>query len=90
MDINNCLGHNPVVCGKCIEKCKKHCIDFDMNDEEMTFKVGTIIVATGMEAYDPTEMDEYGYTRLRERAHVAWSSNVSSMPAGRPRARSFD
>jgi len=25
--------------------------------------VGTIIVATGMEVYDPTEMDEYGYTR---------------------------
>ena len=63
MDINNCLGHDPVVCGKCIEKCKKKCIDFNMSDQEMTFKVGTIIVATGMEVYDPTEMDEYGYTR---------------------------
>ncbi len=63
MDINNCLGYNPVVCGKCIEKCKKKCIDFNMSDQEMTFKVGTIIVATGMEVYDPTEMDEYGYTR---------------------------
>jgi heterodisulfide reductase subunit A len=62
MDINNCLGYNPVVCGKCIEKCKKKCIDFNMSDQEMTFKVGTIIVATGMEVYDPTEMDEYGYT----------------------------
>jgi len=63
MDINNCLGYDPVVCGKCIEKCKKKCIDFNMNDQELTFKVGTIIVATGMEVYDPTEMDEYGYTR---------------------------
>jgi heterodisulfide reductase subunit A len=63
MDINNCLGYDPVVCGKCIEKCKKKCIDFNMSDQEMTFKVGTIIVATGMEVYDPTEMDEYGYTR---------------------------
>ncbi len=63
MDINNCLGHDPVVCGKCIEKCKKKCIDFNMNDQELTFKVGTIVVATGMEVYDPTEMDEYGYTR---------------------------
>ncbi len=63
MDINNCLGYNPVVCGKCIEKCKKKCIDFNMSDQELTFKVGTIIVATGMEVYDPTEMDEYGYTR---------------------------
>jgi len=63
MDINNCLGYDPVVCGKCIEKCKKKCIDFNMSDQEMTFKVGTIIVATGMEVYDPPEMDEYGYTR---------------------------
>jgi heterodisulfide reductase subunit A len=62
LDINNCLGYDPVVCGKCIDKCKKKCIDFNMSDQEMTFKVGTIIVATGMEVYDPTEMDEYGYT----------------------------
>jgi len=63
LDMENCLGHDPVVCGKCIEKCQKKCIDFNMSDEEMTFKVGTIVVATGMEVYDPTEMDEYGYTR---------------------------
>ena len=63
MDINNCLGHDPIVCGKCIEKCQKKCIDFNMSDEELTFKVGTIIVSTGMEVYDPTELDEYGYTR---------------------------
>ena len=63
LDMENCLGHDPVVCGKCIEKCEKKCIDFNMSDEEMTFKVGTIVVATGMEVYDPTEMDEYGYTR---------------------------
>jgi len=63
VDITHCLGHNPIICGKCIETCKKHCIDFNMNDEEATFDVGTIIVATGMETYDPTVMDEYGYTR---------------------------
>jgi len=63
VDITQCLGHNPIICGKCIETCQKHCIDFDMNDEEMVFDVGTIIVATGMESYDPTILDEYGYTR---------------------------
>ncbi len=59
-----CLGHNPVVCGKCIDVCEKNCIDFHMSDEEITFDVGTIIVATGMEAYDPALLDEYGYTRF--------------------------
>ncbi len=63
VDIKNCLGHNPIICGKCIEKCGKRCIDFNMNDEEVAFDVGTIIVATGTEVHDPTILDEYGYTR---------------------------
>ena len=63
VDITQCLGHDPIICGKCIETCKKRCIDFDMNDEEMEFDVGTIIVATGMETLDPVILDEYGYTR---------------------------
>ena len=64
VDITQCLGHNPIICGKCIEACKKRCIDFDMNDEELEFDVGTIIVATGMEPYDPRILDEYGYARF--------------------------
>ena len=63
VDIRHCLGHNPIICGKCIEKCAKRCIDFNMNDEELSFDVGTIIVATGMEPFDPKDLDEYGYTR---------------------------
>ncbi len=63
VDINHCLGHNPIVCGKCIQKCEKKCIDFNMNDEQLEFDVGTIIVATGTDIYDPTILDEYGYTR---------------------------
>jgi len=63
IDLKNCLGHAPMVCGKCVEKCDKHCIDFDMSDEELEYDVGTIIVATGMDPYDPTVLDEYGYTR---------------------------
>jgi len=60
----DCLGSNPIACGKCAEACEKKCIDFDMQDEIVEFDVGAIIVATGMEPYDPTEMDEYGYTRF--------------------------
>ena len=63
VDLEHCLGHNPMVCGKCIEKCEKRCIDFDMSDEELEYDVGTIVVATGMDVYDPTVLDEYGYTR---------------------------
>jgi len=64
ININECLGHNPSACAKCIETCDKGCINFHMSDEEIVEKVGSIIVATGLEVYDPTELDEYGYTRF--------------------------
>jgi heterodisulfide reductase subunit A len=61
LDIENCLGNNPLACGKCLEACDKKCIDYDMRDEIIEFNVGTVIVATGMDVYDPAEYDEYGY-----------------------------
>jgi len=64
INVNECLGHNPVVCAKCVEACDKGCIDFHMSDEEIVENVGSIVVATGLEVYDPTELDEYGYTRF--------------------------
>jgi len=61
---HDCLGQDPLICGKCKEACEKGCIDYDAQDEELSFKVGTIVVATGMVPYDPTPLDEYGYTRF--------------------------
>jgi heterodisulfide reductase subunit A2 len=61
---HDCLGQDPLICGKCKAACEKGCIDYDAQDEELAFKVGTIVVATGMEPYDPTPLDEYGYTRF--------------------------
>ncbi len=64
LDMDNCLGTNPIACGKCADACDKDCIDYDMEDEHFDLEVGTITLATGMQPYDPTEMDEYGYTRF--------------------------
>jgi len=64
INIKECLGHNPVVCSKCVEACDKGCINFHMSDEEIVEQVGSIIVATGLKVYDPTELDEYGYSRF--------------------------
>jgi heterodisulfide reductase subunit A len=62
VNAEECLGQNPIACGKCIEACEKGCIDFTMRDQTLEFEVGAIIVATGMELYDPTPLDEYGYS----------------------------
>ncbi len=64
LDGEACLGFNPIACGKCLEVCDKKCIDFDAKDELLDLEVGTVVVATGMEVYDPRQNDEYGYTRF--------------------------
>lgn len=64
IDMKACLGTNPIACGKCAEKCDKRCINYDMQDEIVEFDTGVVIVATGMDVYDPTELEEYGYTKF--------------------------
>jgi len=64
INMDECLGNNPVTCGKCIDVCEKDCIDLNMRDELLQLNVGVVIVATGMDVYDPTVLDEYGYTRF--------------------------
>lgn len=63
IDMEKCLGNNPVACGKCAAACEKDCIDFDMRDETFEVEVGAVVVATGAGVVDPTHLEEYGYRR---------------------------
>jgi len=63
IDHEHCLGDVPIACGKCREVCDKKCVDFDQQDQIIDLEVGAIIVATGLDVYDPSALDEYGYTR---------------------------
>jgi len=81
IDMDNCLGTNPIACGKCIEACDKKCIDYDMKDEIVEFDVGTVIVATGMDVYDPAILDEYGYTR-HENVITSMEFEILTGPGG--------
>jgi heterodisulfide reductase subunit A len=63
LNSDECLGNNPIACGKCLEACDKKCIDYDDTDEIVSIEVGTVIVCVGMDVYDPTALDEFGYTR---------------------------
>jgi len=60
LNMENCLGNNPIACGKCQDVCEKKCINYDDSDKLINIEVGVIIAATGMDVYDPTEYDEYG------------------------------
>ncbi len=56
IDMKHCID-----CGSCVMACPVEAIDFSMKKEKRTFKVGTIVVATGYEEYDPTEITAYHY-----------------------------
>jgi heterodisulfide reductase subunit A len=64
LDMEHCLGNNPIACGKCADVCEKKAIDYDDHDQVIERDVGAIVVAIGLDVYDPTEMDEYGYARF--------------------------
>ncbi|MCP4762038.1 MAG: CoB--CoM heterodisulfide reductase iron-sulfur subunit A family protein, partial [archaeon] len=60
IDMDHCIR-----CGICadISVCEPEAIDYDMKDTLEEVEIGTIIVATGYDPYDPSEMKEYGYVK---------------------------
>ncbi|UCG45436.1 MAG: CoB--CoM heterodisulfide reductase iron-sulfur subunit A family protein, partial [Candidatus Bathyarchaeota archaeon] len=58
IDKEKCLG-----CGICEEVCKAGAINYDEKDEEVKLDVGSIIIGTGFDEFDPSIKTEYGYGR---------------------------
>jgi len=58
IDMDSCIK-----CGICArpDVCEPEAIIYDDEPEEIKVKVGTIIVATGWDLYDPSELKQYGY-----------------------------
>ena len=61
IDATACVHLNTGACGVCSDNCVAKAIDFDQEDEVLELEVGSIIVATGFDALDPTPMKPYGY-----------------------------
>jgi heterodisulfide reductase subunit A len=59
IDMDNCIQ-----CYKCVSACGKlDAIDFSQQPAVRDLEVGTIVVATGFESFDPQVIPEYGYGR---------------------------
>jgi heterodisulfide reductase subunit A len=57
IDIDACVG-----CGSCDRVCEPDAISFLEKSEEIEVNAGSIILATGFEVFEPTELrKEYGY-----------------------------
>ncbi len=50
-------------CRVCEQVCPKKAIDFEQQDKTIELEVGAIIVATGYDIFDPTQIARYGYKR---------------------------
>jgi len=65
IDPEHCLQITKGKCGKegpaCKASCNADAIDFDQKDEIVEVEVGTVIVATGYDVFDPHRKPEYGY-----------------------------
>lgn len=63
IDEKNCLGLGDNTCSKCKEVCGPDAIDYTAKEEIVELDVGTIIVATGVDVFNPASLTEYGYLK---------------------------
>ncbi len=65
IDMNLCLNkEGVVVCDKCMKACERQAVKYEMKPETVELEVGTIVVATGADVFDPSSLPNYGYGKL--------------------------
>ena len=73
-------------CRECVRLCERDAINLDMKDEIIDVEVGSIILATGFDSFDPTVDMRYGYGRLPNvfaATEVERMSNASGPTGGK-------
>jgi heterodisulfide reductase subunit A len=60
IDKEHCIN-----CGLCKVVCEAGAVDYEMKEGEVKVKVGSIIVSTGYDLYNPSAVDEYGFGRYQ-------------------------
>lgn len=63
IDKDNCLFFQKGVCKICEKLCQAHAVNFDQKAEEITLNVSSLVLATGLESWNPASISEYGYGR---------------------------
>jgi len=63
IDADNCLMLTKGKCGICEKTCPAGAINYKDTDKTLSLNVGSIILAPGFKAYDPSGKDIYNYDR---------------------------
>jgi len=61
IDPESCLYLKDGSCRECQKACPSGAIDFEQQPVEEELEVGSVIVATGFEDFDPTDVGKYGF-----------------------------
>ncbi len=61
IDRDTCTYFQKGKCRTCEKVCERHAIKFDMEDRVHEFEVGNIIIAAGLQTFDPSVMKRYRY-----------------------------
>ena len=64
IDSEHCIYFLKGKCRACEKFCETKAIDFEQQDRIVEVEVGSIIVATGFQVFDPAPIYQYGYGRL--------------------------
>lgn len=60
IDLDSCI-----LCGACERVCPADAVDFSQTEEEIRVTADTVILATGFELFEPSNIERYNFKRLR-------------------------
>ena len=64
IDPEHCRVMQGQKCGVCAKVCQAKAIDYEMKDSDVELNVASVIISTGYELFDATQISEYGYGKL--------------------------
>jgi heterodisulfide reductase subunit A len=62
IDPDQCIYLKKGRCGACEKVCPSGAINFEDREKTLTLQVGSIILAPGFKSFDPSGLDNFGYT----------------------------
>lgn len=61
IDASQCLYLTKGKCGACEKNCPAGAINFNDTEKTVSIDVGAVILATGFDSFDPSELDHFNY-----------------------------
>ena len=65
IDKERCVYYQTGECKTCETFCEAGAILYDQEDEILDLDIGSIIIATGFDMYDPAKKPEFGYGKIK-------------------------